>query len=130
MVGLDDALVEIKAQLVGGSPQFEVVSIVGTGGIGKTTLAHKVYIDKYVEYHFDIRTWLTVSQEYSVREILLGLLDSMKIKIDGRSEKDIDQLGEILYKKLKGWRYLFVMDDVWDNVKRYFPEDKIGSRIL
>ncbi|CAA2976029.1 late blight resistance homolog R1A-10 [Olea europaea subsp. europaea] len=65
----------------------------------------------------------------------IGLLDSMKIQIDGRSENDIDQLGELVYKKLKGRRYLFVMDDVWDieawdTVKRYFPKDKIGSRIL
>ncbi|XP_022860166.1 putative late blight resistance protein homolog R1B-16, partial [Olea europaea var. sylvestris] len=59
----------------------------------------------------------------------------MNIQIDGRSENDIDQLGELLYKKLKGRRYLFVMDDVWDieawdSVKRYFPKDKTGSRIL
>ncbi|XP_022852110.1 putative late blight resistance protein homolog R1C-3 [Olea europaea var. sylvestris] len=105
------------------------------GGIGKTSLAHKIYIDKYIVHHFHIRAWLTVSQDYSVREILLGLLDSMKIQTDGRSEKRIDQLGELLYKKLKGRRYLFVIDDVWDieawdSVKRYFPEDKTGSRIL
>ncbi|XP_022860102.1 putative late blight resistance protein homolog R1A-10 [Olea europaea var. sylvestris] len=135
MVGLDDAMVEIKDHLVSNSSQLEVVSIVGMGGIGKTTLAHNVYIDKYIEYHFHICAWFTVSQKYNVREILLGLLDSMKIQIDGRSEKDVDQLGELLYKKLKGRRYLFVMDDMWDieawdSVKRYFPEDKTGSRIL
>ncbi|CAA2994813.1 late blight resistance homolog R1A-10 [Olea europaea subsp. europaea] len=135
MVGLDDAMVEIMGPLVGSSSKLEVVSIVGMGGIGKTTLAHKVYIDKYVKYHFDICAWFTVSQEYNVREILVGLLDSMKIQIDGRSKKDIDQLGELLYKNLKGRRYLFVMDDVWDiemwdSVNRYFPEDKTGSRIL
>ncbi|CAA2991490.1 late blight resistance homolog R1A-10 [Olea europaea subsp. europaea] len=134
MVGLDDALAEIKDRLVRGSSQLEIVSIVGMGSIGKTTLAHKVYIDKYIEYHFDICAWLTVSQEYSVRKILLDLLDSMKIKIDG-SEKDIDQLGELLYKNIKGRRYVFVMDDVWgveawDSVKRYFPKDTTGSRIL
>ncbi|CAA3010143.1 late blight resistance homolog R1B-8 [Olea europaea subsp. europaea] len=135
MVGLEDALADIKDRLAGGSSKLDVVSIVGMGGIGKTTLAHKVYIDKYIEYHFHICAWLTVSQEYSVREILLGLLDSMKIQIDGRSETDIYQLGELLYKKLKGRRYLLVMDDVWnieawDGVKIYFPDDKTRSRIL
>ncbi|XP_022867339.1 putative disease resistance RPP13-like protein 3, partial [Olea europaea var. sylvestris] len=59
----------------------------------------------------------------------------MKIQIDCRSEKDIDQLGELLYKNLKGRRYLLIMDDVWnieawDSVKRYFPKDELGSRIL
>ncbi|CAA3010141.1 late blight resistance homolog R1A-10 [Olea europaea subsp. europaea] len=135
MVGLDDAMAKIKDHLVSSSSKLEVVSIVGMGGIGKTTLAHKVCIDKYIEYHFHICAWFTVSQKYNGREILLGLLDSMKIQIDRRSEKDIDHLGELLYKKLKGRRYLFVMDDVWDinawdSVKRYFPDDKAGSRIL
>ncbi|CAA2976030.1 late blight resistance homolog R1A-10 [Olea europaea subsp. europaea] len=134
MVGLDDTMAKIKDHLVSSSSKLEVVSIVGMGGIGKTTLAHKVYNDKYIEYHFHICAWCTVSQKYNVRNILLGLLDSMKIQIDG-SEKDIDQLVELLYKKLKGRRYLLVMDDVWDieawdSVKRYFPEDKSGSRIL
>ncbi|CAA2961056.1 late blight resistance homolog R1A-10 [Olea europaea subsp. europaea] len=135
MVGLDDDLAKIKDRLVRDSSQLEIVSIVGMGGIGKTSLAHKVYIDKYIEYHFHIRAWLTVSQEYCVRGILLGLLDSMKIQIAMRSEKRIDQLGELLYKNLKDRRYLFVMDDVWDikawdSVKIYFPNDKTRSRIL
>ncbi|XP_022849958.1 putative late blight resistance protein homolog R1A-10 [Olea europaea var. sylvestris] len=135
MVGLDDAMAEIMGHLFSNSSKLEVVSIVGMGGIGKTTLAHKVYTDKNIEYHFDICAWSTVSPKYNEREILLGLLDSMKIQIDGRSEKDIDQLGGLLYKKLKDRRYIFVMDDVWDieawdSVKRYFPDDKNGSRIL
>ncbi|XP_022852109.1 putative late blight resistance protein homolog R1A-3 [Olea europaea var. sylvestris] len=135
MVGLDDAFAEIMDSLVRDSSKLEIVAIVGMGGIGKTSLAHRVYIDKYIVYHFHIRAWLTVSQEYSVRGILLGLLDSMKIQIDERNEKRIDQLGELLYRNLKDRRYLFVMDDVWDikawdSVKIYFPDDKTGSRIL
>ncbi|XP_022853824.1 putative late blight resistance protein homolog R1B-14, partial [Olea europaea var. sylvestris] len=46
-----------------------------------------------------------------------------------------ENLAEELYKKLKGMRYLIVMDDVWDtepwdDLKRYFPDDETGSRIL
>ncbi|KAL2508257.1 Disease resistance protein RPP13 [Forsythia ovata] len=48
---------------------------------------------------------------------------------------DGESLGEDLYKSLKGSRYLIFMDDiwdieVWDDLKRYFPDDRIGSRIL
>ncbi|CAA3001370.1 late blight resistance homolog R1A-3 [Olea europaea subsp. europaea] len=46
-----------------------------------------------------------------------------------------ENLAEMLYKSLKGMRYLIVMDDVWDtkpwdDLKRYFPDDRTGSRIL
>ncbi|XP_076890097.1 putative late blight resistance protein homolog R1A-10 [Bidens hawaiensis] len=45
------------------------------------------------------------------------------------------QLGEKLYRKLKGRKYLVVFDDiwdgwVWDDLKMYFPDDKTGSRVI
>ncbi|XP_059650668.1 putative late blight resistance protein homolog R1B-17 [Cornus florida] len=44
-------------------------------------------------------------------------------------------LGEELYKRLKGNKYLIVIDDIWnilawDNLKIYFPNDNNGSRIM
>ncbi|GMP92800.1 hypothetical protein CsSME_00042882 [Camellia sinensis var. sinensis] len=44
-------------------------------------------------------------------------------------------LGEMLYKNLKGKRYLIVIDDIWDisawvDLKMYLPNDKNGSRVL
>ena len=46
-----------------------------------------------------------------------------------------DEIGEKLYKRLKGKRYLVVIDDIWDfgswsTMKWYFPDDMIGSKIL
>ncbi|KAL2490426.1 Disease resistance RPP8-like protein 3 [Abeliophyllum distichum] len=135
MVGLDDDIMEIKVRLARGSSSIETLSVVGMGGIGKTTLTRKVYDDEKIVQYFDIRAWVTVSQNYGARELLLGLLDSMKKLTDVVREKSFEELADYLYKNLKGRRYLMVLDDVWDTkvwdvVKRLFPNDNNGSRIM
>ncbi|KAL2492877.1 Disease resistance RPP8-like protein 3 [Abeliophyllum distichum] len=137
VVGFDDDLLEIKTRLTSGSSDLQTVALVGMGGSGKTTVAQKVYDDALIEYHFDIRAWMTLSQNYNVQEILLGLLDCTKKLINEIHNESIETLVELLYKTLKGRRYLIVIDDVWDTkfwddarLKFVFPNDKKGSRIM
>ncbi|XP_047971388.1 putative late blight resistance protein homolog R1B-16 [Salvia hispanica] len=139
-IGLNEDVMGIKDRLCGLSSKLEVVPILGMGGIGKTTLARTVYDDPLIMHHFDIRVWLTISQDYSEQKVLLGLVDSMKL-----IEKDMSALEmndtpistwkEKVYKNLMGRRYLAVMDDVWstkvwDDVRSVFPDDANGSRIM
>ncbi|XP_078153803.1 disease resistance protein RPP13-like [Carex rostrata] len=51
-----------------------VISIVGTGGSGKTTLAKMVYKSVEVKRHFNMSIWLTISQEYKLIDILMKIL--------------------------------------------------------
>ncbi|KAL0298506.1 UNVERIFIED_CONTAM: putative disease resistance protein [Sesamum radiatum] len=99
MVGFEDELMAIKTQLSRqSSSKLQVIPIYGMGGIGKTTLALNVYDDPLTVEHFDIRAWVTVSQDYSAREILSNLLLSMKIFNTG---SDIERVEERVYKTLK-----------------------------
>ncbi|XP_049347337.1 putative late blight resistance protein homolog R1A-3 [Solanum verrucosum] len=128
MVGYENEFEMMLDQLVRGGRELEVVSIVGMGGIGKTTLATKLYSDPYIMSRFDIRAKATVSQEYCVRNVLLALLSSI-------SDEPDDQLADRLQKHLKGRRYLVVIDDIWtteawDDIKLCFPDCNNGSRIL
>ncbi|XP_027166110.1 putative late blight resistance protein homolog R1B-14 [Coffea eugenioides] len=137
MVGLDDEAAKVIDRLVSGSKQVEIVPIVGMAGLGKTTLAKKVYNDRSVICNFHIRLWCTVSQEFNMKNVLLQILcsDGKHSRKDEFQNLDEHALLEKLYQRLLKNRYLVVFDDVWDievwnELRIAFPNDKNGSRII
>ncbi|KAK7295638.1 hypothetical protein RJT34_18549 [Clitoria ternatea] len=132
-------------QLMDCDSRRKVVSIIGMGGLGKTTLARKIFNNKKVRELFPCRAWGYVSNDYRARELLLSLLKCLlsiaeyndllkKIKDEGE-ELSEEELKMMLREWLKGKKYLLVLDDiwkaqVWDEVKSAFPDNKNGSRIL
>ncbi|XP_031092875.1 uncharacterized protein LOC115997459 isoform X2 [Ipomoea triloba] len=111
MVGCDKVFEKILDQLLTQQKTKgrQVVSVVGMGGIGKTTLAHKVYEHLSNTSYFDMRAWVTVSQEYNIEQMLRCLLGCVTA---ASRDDDQDQLAECLRKHLKEKRYLIVMDDI------------------
>lgn len=133
IVGLENDLMSIIRRLKGSMSTREIIPILGMGGIGKTTLAKMAYDDPQIRDRFDIHVWVTVSQEYQTRDLLLGVLSCISIEM--KQVTDDDQLMDMIYKNLKGRRYLVVMDDIWSNdvwdlMSRTFPDDDNGSRII
>ncbi|XVF83627.1 hypothetical protein PTKIN_Ptkin16aG0504900 [Pterospermum kingtungense] len=133
-----DVLVQLMTEEEEDRPHV-VVSIVGMGGIGKTTLAKKVYNHFDVKRHFDCVAWAFISQDCKPREVVHDVL----IKVLSPSKEDREQIDRLkedelikrLFDALKGKRYLVVVDDIWriqdwNCLKPAFPRGKKGSRIL
>ncbi|KAK6150826.1 hypothetical protein DH2020_015758 [Rehmannia glutinosa] len=136
-VGFEDKEKDILDQLIGGADQLQVISIFGMPGLGKTTLARKIYNHPSVNYRFDKRSWSVISQTYQRKNVLINVLISSISELDKDRILNMEEerLAEHLYKSLMGRRYLIVMDDIWDsnlwdNLLRFFPDDRNGSRIL
>ncbi|CAL9085360.1 unnamed protein product [Musa acuminata var. zebrina] len=116
--------------------RFSVVSIVGIGGVGKTTVAQCVYNDSRIDDHFDVKLWVCVSEKFDVRRLTRKMLES--VCRDSRHHlTNLDTLQEILKDKLKDKQFLIVLDDVWNEVRsrwetlrKPFHFGKEGSRVL
>ncbi|KAL7139700.1 hypothetical protein ABFS83_09G071300 [Erythranthe nasuta] len=133
VVGLDELLNEVMDKLTGEPSTRLIIPIVGMGGIGKTTLAINAYVK--LMKHFDIRAWVTISQNYNVREILVEILLCINkaVSRETLSGKSEGELGVRVHQSLWGRRYLIVMDDiwsveVWDKVNLFFPDNGERSR--
>ncbi|CAL4890000.1 unnamed protein product [Urochloa decumbens] len=110
--------------------KLKVFSIVGFGGLGKTTLA--VELCRRLEADFPRQALVSVSQAFDGSKDMEGLLDRLRVQIaKGNEDGDARELNVLLREK----RYLIVIDDVWslpawEAIRARFPPNNCGSRII
>ncbi|KAL3336926.1 hypothetical protein AABB24_029551 [Solanum stoloniferum] len=138
IVGFEDVIGKIRDQLTRGSNEREIISIVGMSGAGKTALANRLYSDKSIVAHFEVRARCYVSSVYSRKELLLSILKLLRVNNNVTtplSEQTSGELADVLRKHLFTRRYLILIDDVpnvsvWDDLNSCFCDANKGSRIL
>ncbi|RWR84797.1 putative disease resistance protein [Cinnamomum micranthum f. kanehirae] len=155
VVGIEEEAEVVSKLLIDGDARRSVVSIVGMGGLGKTTLAKKVSNDINVKMNFRCFAWIYVSQEFVVCDLLIDMIKCVKTfsskfmdKLKSMSDEELkmkhndklksmseEELRMELFNCLRGRRYLIVIDDIWnreawDGIEASFPNENNGSRIM
>lgn len=135
VVGFENDIKTLLAQLVREDLSLGVVSIHGMGGLGKTTLASNLYHSSELS-HFENRAWVCISQEYDIKDVLKTMIKSFfGNELDLMKMDEVDLLRHLRKLLQDRDRYLVVIDDIWDieaweSIKKGFPDKNNGSRII
>ncbi|XP_066333832.1 disease resistance protein RGA5-like [Miscanthus floridulus] len=138
LVGIEGPSEKLTALLMQGEgaqkQQLMVVSIVGVGGLGKTTLANSVY--QRIRGEFQSQAFVSVSLKPDIKKIFSSILRQVSggeyPNAEAWSHTElIDTIRQILEKK----RYIIVIDDLWGEsawtqIKCALTENSLGSRVI
>ncbi|KAL8478609.1 hypothetical protein ACS0TY_030478 [Phlomoides rotata] len=133
VVGFDEEADTLIRTLTEESEMLKVISIIGMSGLGKTTLAWKIYKDKRIQYQFPTVIWVYVSQEFNMKEVFLTILKKSNQK--DRSGFTEYQLAQEVRSFLEKQKFLLFMDDVWtpeawEQIKAALPETNKSGKVL
>ncbi|CAM0958914.1 unnamed protein product [Alopecurus aequalis] len=135
-----------KVKAASDTTHVKVFSILGFGGLGKTTLVMEVC--RQLEANFQRQAQVSVSQVLDLKGLLRSVLRQIvEVKaadhpenhnqqpLPGIDSMDIEQLRKNIHTILTEKRYLIVIDDVWteaswNSIRSLLPENNLGSRII
>uniref|UniRef100_A0A0D9XTY2 AAA+ ATPase domain-containing protein n=1 Tax=Leersia perrieri TaxID=77586 RepID=A0A0D9XTY2_9ORYZ len=142
-VGMDSAINELKEWFSQEkqSSQQRYLSIVGFGGLGKTTLAMALY-RKFGD-EFDCRAFVLASQKFHLPTVLRSLVKQFHEKQADTSQDALhgiegwgdETLKKKLLEQLTCKRYHILIDDIWsvsawENIRDSLPKSDKGSCVV
>ena len=154
VVGIESIKDKLIDLMLNGRSKRSVVAVVGEGGLGKTTLAGKLFNNEGLKTHFSCRAWVTVGKEYNKNDLLRTIIKEFhRLSKHGRDGPDRHAEGPLLptpeeihnmeetdlittlRDHLKDKSYMVVLDDVWKidfwrDVEHALLDNKKCSRII
>ncbi|XP_027152215.1 disease resistance protein RPM1-like [Coffea eugenioides] len=140
LVGIDKPKADLISKILDDHSQLKVVSVVGMGGLGKTTLVKKVYDDTAVKKQFQSHAWITVSQNFQfniiIKDLIQQLYNEIKQPIPPQVESmNVIMLSECVKDFLRERRYILVLDDMWsidawEAIKCVLPDCNTASSVV
>ncbi|GKV51423.1 hypothetical protein SLEP1_g58082 [Rubroshorea leprosula] len=114
VIGREDDVSKIVDLLIdpNNEESLSVVSVVGMGGLGKTTLAKSVQNHEKIVRNFGRTMFICVSEDFDVKKILKEMFESLT-KEGCSIENEVTIVGRI-QDELKNENYLLILDDVWN----------------
>lgn len=140
-VGMADAISDLERWVKDPNKARRVLSLVGFGGVGKTTIAMALY--RKFGGQFEHRAVVTVSQKFDLGAVLQSILSQVMPQVAVKEEQGRrpaktatleNQLQKELQQHLKGKRYFLLFDDIWsasawEIIRNCLPADEVGSII-
>ncbi|XP_019153874.1 PREDICTED: disease resistance protein RPM1-like [Ipomoea nil] len=137
-VGIDMEVDRIAQLIEKRSGQVKLITIWGTGGCGKTTLAKQVHESVKMDRTIDCCLWVDVNHSSDIEHVLRTTINvlyrSVGTKPPAELEKaDRNSLQQHILDYLEGKRYVVFFDDVWDHTllaKIKLPGNRASSIIV
>lgn len=115
-----DPIINMLLSESGEGPNLHSISMVGMGGIGKTTIAQLAYDNGEVKAHFEEKIWVCVSDPFDEIRVAKAILESLS-----SCHPDLVELESLLQQIrqfIRGKKFLLVLDNVWEEDSRKWKQ--------
>ncbi|CAN6216590.1 unnamed protein product [Urochloa humidicola] len=133
--GFEKEYEDLENHLLCDDRRRSVISIVGESGIGKSTLAWKVYDSSKIMKQFDVRVWINVPPQIKENDILYFIYKRLCPESDEDMPLTTEDVHNALLKYLGDKRYLVMIDGLtnftnWNSIVESLPDKGKRSRVM